>query len=177
MLSAVLPAGRQMLAMRGSIIPAKTHELPDGNIGTVGVKRVRHTEMLVSMFSASGIHVDMECDVHIRKNLCVNVVLSNGTNVNMFQEVLERMTKVLTAMKIKVVAPPDGNIFTVGAKRFRCADRGRGTGVRVGGNEGRVILCLSHHVTATNVCLRAAMYVRLRILAHAAKLTARSDVS
>ena len=25
-------------------------------------------------------------------------------------------------MKIKVVAPPDGNIFTVGAKRFHCAE-------------------------------------------------------
>ena len=39
----------------------------------------------------------------------------------------ERMTKELTAsapsaMKIKVVAPPDDNILTVGAQRFRCAE-------------------------------------------------------
>ena len=27
-----------------------------------------------------------------------------------------------STMKIKVVAPPDGNIFTVGAKRFHCAE-------------------------------------------------------
>ena len=45
----------------------------------------------------------------------------------MFQWVFERMTKdtTLTAsstMKIMVVAPPNGNIFTVGAKRFRCAE-------------------------------------------------------
>ena len=37
------------------------------------------------------------------------------------------MTKDMTAsapstMKIKVVAPPDGNIFTVGTKRFHCAE-------------------------------------------------------
>ena len=29
---------------------------------------------------------------------------------------------VTPVMKIKVVAPPDGNIFTVGAKRFHCAE-------------------------------------------------------
>ena len=43
------------------------------------------------------------------------------------QWVFERMTKdtTLTApstMKIMVVAPPNGNIFTVGAKRFRYAE-------------------------------------------------------
>ena len=45
----------------------------------------------------------------------------------MFQGAFERMTKDKTVtdpstMKIKVVAPPDGNIFTVGAKRFHCAE-------------------------------------------------------
>ena len=39
----------------------------------------------------------------------------------------EHMTKELTASapsatKIKVVAPTDGNIFNVGAERFRCAE-------------------------------------------------------
>ena len=40
---------------------------------------------------------------------------------------VERMTKDMTAaapstLKIMVVAPPDGNIFTVGPKRFHCAE-------------------------------------------------------
>ena len=59
------------------------------------------------------------------RNCTPNEVLSIGTN--MFQGAFERMTKDTTVtapstMKIKVVAPPDGNIFTVGAKRFRCAE-------------------------------------------------------
>ena len=54
------------------------------------------------------------------RNCSPNEVLSIGTN--MFQGVFERMAKVTTVtapstMKIKVVAPPDGTIFTVGAKR------------------------------------------------------------
>ena len=45
----------------------------------------------------------------------------------MFQWVFVRMTKdtTLTApstLKIMVVAPPNGNIFSVGAKRFRRAE-------------------------------------------------------
>ena len=60
-----------------------------------------------------------ECDVYIRKNLYVNVVLSRG--MNGVQEVFERMTKELaasapSAMKIKVVAPTNKIILTVGAK-------------------------------------------------------------
>ena len=55
------------------------------------------------------------------RNCTPNEVLSSGTN--MFQGAFERMTKDTTVtapstMKVKVVAPPDGNIFTVGAKRF-----------------------------------------------------------
>ena len=51
----------------------------------------------------------MKCDVNIRKNLYVNVVLSSGTT--MFQRMWV-MTKELTAltpstMNVKVVAPPD----------------------------------------------------------------------
>ena len=66
----------------------------------------------------------MECDVFTRKNLYVDVVLSSGTN--MFPEAFERMTKELTAsplsaMKIKVVAPPD-DIITAGTKHFRHAE-------------------------------------------------------
>ena len=59
------------------------------------------------------------------RNCTPNQVLSSGTN--MFQEASERMTKDTTmtapsTIKIKVVAPPDGNIFTDGAKRFHCAE-------------------------------------------------------
>ena len=46
----------------------------------------------------------------------------------MFQEVYERMTKDMTAsapsaLKIMVVAPPDGNIITFGAKRLHMLAR------------------------------------------------------
>ena len=56
-----------------------------------------------------------------RMMCCHKIVLSSGTH--MFQEVYERMTKDMTAsapctLKIMVVAPPDGNIITVGAKRL-----------------------------------------------------------
>ena len=74
--------------------------------------------------SASGIHVtsfqsNMQSDFYVRKNLCVNVVLSSGTNVIL--EVFGRTTKELTAsapsaMKTKVVVPPDDISITVGAK-------------------------------------------------------------
>ena len=57
-------------------------------------------------------------DVYIREYLYVDVVLSSGTNM---------VPKALTAsapsaMKIILVSPPDGEIFTVGAKRFWCAE-------------------------------------------------------
>ena len=53
------------------------------------------------MFSASSVHdnsfqSNMECDVFTGKNLYVDVVLSNGTN--MFPEGFERMTKELMAL-------------------------------------------------------------------------------
>ena len=50
-------------------------------------------------------------DVDIRNDLCANVVLSGGTTI--FQGIGERVTLSF--------AFPDGNIITVGAKRFRCA--------------------------------------------------------
>ena len=50
-------------------------------------------------------------DVDIRNDLCANVVLSGGTTI--FQGIGERVTLSFEF--------PDGNIITVGAKRFRCA--------------------------------------------------------
>ena len=63
----------------------------------------------------------MKCDVNTREELYANVVVSS------FQESFERMTAELTAsapsvMKIEVVAPLDGNIITVDAKRFHHAE-------------------------------------------------------
>ena len=85
---------------------------------------------------AFGIHItslqrNREGDVCIRKNLYAECRVVSA----MFQEVVERMTKELTAsapsgMKIKVVAPPDNIILTVGAKRFaawKCCPRRRST--------------------------------------------------
>ena len=59
------------------------------------------------------------------RNCTPSEVFSSGTT--MFQEAFERMTKDTTAtapftMKIKGGCPPIGNIFTVDAKRFHCAE-------------------------------------------------------
>jgi len=96
-----------------------TYELPDGNVITLGNERFRAAEVLFqpSMLGkeAVGIHectfqTIMKCDVDIRRDLYLNIVLSGGTT--MFPGIAERMTKELyqlapSAMKIKVVAPAE----------------------------------------------------------------------
>ena len=91
----------------------------DGNIITIGNERFRTPEVLFQPSfigkEASGIHdtmfqTIMKCDVDIRKDLYANIVLSGGTT--MFNGIAERLTKEVTslapsAMKIKVVAPPE----------------------------------------------------------------------
>ena len=86
---------------------------------TIGNERFRCAEVLFQPSfigkEASGIHdtmfqTIMKCDVDIRKDLYANIVLSGGTT--MFNGVAERLTKEVTtlapsAMKIKVVAPPE----------------------------------------------------------------------
>ena len=52
----------------------------------------------------------MKCDVYIRKESYADAVWF--CDMNMFQEIIERMTKELTAltpstMKVKVVTPPE----------------------------------------------------------------------
>ena len=52
----------------------------------------------------------MKCDVDIRKDLYVNIVLSGGTT--MYPGITDRIQKEITAlapsnMKIKIIAPPD----------------------------------------------------------------------
>jgi actin beta/gamma 1 len=97
----------------------KAYELPDGNVITIGNERFRCAEVLFQPAfigkEAAGIHdtmfqTIMKCDVDIRKDLYSNIVLSGGTT--MFPGIAERLTKELTnlapsAMKIKVVAPPE----------------------------------------------------------------------
>jgi len=97
----------------------KTYELPDGNVITISAERFRCPEVLFQPAfigkEARGIHdctfdTIMKCDVDIRKDLYANIVLSGGTT--MYPGIGERMTKELsalapTAMKIKVVAPPE----------------------------------------------------------------------
>jgi actin beta/gamma 1 len=97
----------------------KAYELPDGNVITIGNERFRCPEVLFQPAfigkEAAGIHdtmfqTIMKCDVDIRKDLYSNIVLSGGTT--MFPGIAERLTKELTnlapsAMKIKVVAPPE----------------------------------------------------------------------
>eukprot|EP00357_Protocruzia_adherens_P036318 CAMPEP_0115005318 /NCGR_PEP_ID=MMETSP0216-20121206/19782_1 /TAXON_ID=223996 /ORGANISM="Protocruzia adherens, Strain Boccale" /LENGTH=377 /DNA_ID=CAMNT_0002371585 /DNA_START=73 /DNA_END=1206 /DNA_ORIENTATION=- len=97
----------------------KDYELPDGNIVTLGNERFRCPEVLFqpSLIGKefAGIHDQtfqsiMKCDVDIRKDLYNNIVLSGGTT--MFTGIAERMNKEVvalapSAMKIKVVAPPE----------------------------------------------------------------------
>lgn len=97
----------------------KSYELPDGNVIVIGSERFRCPEVLFQPSligkEASGVHdctfqTIMKCDVDIRKDLYSNIVLSGGTT--MFPGIAERMTKEITAlapsaMKIKVVAPPE----------------------------------------------------------------------
>jgi len=97
----------------------KTYELPDGNMITVGNERFRTPEALFDPSlvgkEAAGCHKQvydtiMGCDIDIRKDLYANIVLSGGTT--MYPGIAERLTKEITAlapsaMKIKVVAPPE----------------------------------------------------------------------
>ena len=72
---------------------------------------------LVHPEGIGGFQSDIECNVYICKHLYVSVVLPSGTNMNMSHEVSERMTNVLvSAMKVKVVVVPHGEIIAVGGK-------------------------------------------------------------
>ena len=92
---------------------------PPGNIITIGNERFRGPEALFQPSligkEASGIHdtlfqTVMKCDVDIRKDLYLNIVLSGGSSL--FGGISERLTKEIVAlappaMKVKVVAPPE----------------------------------------------------------------------
>ena len=82
----------------------------------------------------------LQCDVYIRKDLYSNVVLSGGTT--MFQVILERgyehTASASSAMKIRVVAPPQG------------------TSSLLAPNASVVRECCSSHVSSTRVTSTSA---------------------
>jgi len=97
----------------------KTYELPDGSILTIGAERFRCAEVLFqpSLIGKeyNGIH-DLtwqsiqKCDIDIRKDLLINIVLSGGST--MFPHIDERLEKEMTQLapasaKVKIVAPPE----------------------------------------------------------------------
>ncbi|RYQ99957.1 hypothetical protein Ahy_B07g087987 isoform B [Arachis hypogaea] len=88
---------------------AKSYELPDGQVITIGDECFRCPEVLFqpSMIGmeAAGIHEPtynsiMKCDVDIRKDLYGNIVLSGGTTMSK-----EISALAPSSMKIKLVAP------------------------------------------------------------------------
>jgi len=97
----------------------KSYELPDGQIVTIGNERFRCVEAMfqpsfIGMESA-GVHEllynsVMKCDIDIRKDMYLNVVLSGGST--MFPGLADRMKSELdnmvpSSMKVKVYAPPE----------------------------------------------------------------------
>jgi len=97
----------------------KQYELPDGSILTIGNERFRCAEVLFQPQligkENEGVHAltydsIQKCDIDIRKDLYINVVLSGGST--MFPGIDKRLNKEMTALapasaKVKIVAPPE----------------------------------------------------------------------
>jgi actin len=96
-----------------------SYTLPDGNEIVITNERFRCPELLFKP-SFSGFEFDridqtlfdsiMKCDIDVRKDLYVNIVLSGRTT--MFQGLPQKIEKeivrlALATMKIKVIAPPE----------------------------------------------------------------------
>eukprot|EP00010_Vexillifera_abyssalis_P006367 CAMPEP_0201546278 /NCGR_PEP_ID=MMETSP0173_2-20130828/2607_1 /ASSEMBLY_ACC=CAM_ASM_000268 /TAXON_ID=218659 /ORGANISM="Vexillifera sp., Strain DIVA3 564/2" /LENGTH=418 /DNA_ID=CAMNT_0047954895 /DNA_START=84 /DNA_END=1340 /DNA_ORIENTATION=- len=97
----------------------KDYEMPDGQVITVGEERFRCTETLFqpSMIGHEheGIHKMIhtsiqKCDIDVRKDMYVNVVLSGGNTL--FPNIGERLATELTSLappstRVKVITPPE----------------------------------------------------------------------
>jgi len=97
----------------------KPFELPDGQVITMGNERFRAPESLFQPtflgMEGSGIHEYvyksiMKCDIDIRKDLYMNIVMSGGST--MYPGIADRMTKEIVSLapstiKIKIIAPPE----------------------------------------------------------------------
>ena len=83
----------------------KTYELPDGRVITIGNERFRCPEALFKPsllgIESCGVHEAtynsiMKCNVGIRKDLFMNIVLAGGTT--MYPGICYRMEKEITAL-------------------------------------------------------------------------------
>ncbi|EYC14864.1 hypothetical protein Y032_0039g51 [Ancylostoma ceylanicum] len=95
------------------------YELPDGQEITIGTERFRAPEALFQPHllgkESSGVHENcfnsvMNCDIDIRKDLYMNIVLSGGTT--MYPGITDRLKREITALapstvKVKIMAPPE----------------------------------------------------------------------
>jgi len=97
----------------------KSYELPDGQVMQIGAERFRCGEVLFNPSligkEYSGVHQltydsIQKCDIDIRKDLYLNIVLSGGST--MFPGIDKRLNKEMTSLapasaKVKIVAPPE----------------------------------------------------------------------
>jgi len=97
-------------------------ELPDGQVITLGSERFRCAEALFQPkllgMEVAPIHVAIyesitKCDIDVRRDLFVNILLSGGTTL--FEGLAERLTAEVKALaplstKVVIAAPPERKI-------------------------------------------------------------------